>query len=251
MPAMIEVSRPSPLLLARQMPQPDDLFEQSKMSFGEHLEELRTALFKSIAAIAVGFVIGLFFAGKFVQFVSEPLKAAVDQHLVEHAEKTFIAQMKAREAADEPVPKDYEKLAERYGKLSLAPREVLVEPEQVGRSASEADEDGLVPLVLYERVSDDPRRLISTNVTQGFTVYVKAALVIGLVVASGPVFWFIWTFVARRSLSTREALRLRLLSVQHWAVSGRSGAGISSWRSSLCSISYFSFTSGSTSRLIP
>ena len=53
------------------MPRPDDesRLEQSKMSFGEHLEELRRALFKSIAALFLGFLVGMAFANDIVAYV--------------------------------------------------------------------------------------------------------------------------------------------------------------------------------------
>ena len=37
----------------------DDLFKHTAMTFGEHLEELRSALFKAVLALAIGFGIGL------------------------------------------------------------------------------------------------------------------------------------------------------------------------------------------------
>ena len=33
----------------------DDLFKPTSMTFGEHLEELRSSLFKAVVALAIGF----------------------------------------------------------------------------------------------------------------------------------------------------------------------------------------------------
>lgn len=178
------------------MPQPDDLFQNSKMSFGDHLEELRAALFKSLAAIAIGFLIGLYFAGDFIQFISEPLKVAVDTHLLNDAQKDYIADMTARKEAGQPVPDDIEAAAKLYFDKKLAPKKVLIAHDQIGGPARDANEDGLMAITIYEPVADDPRRMIGTNVTQGFMVYIKAALVLGLIIASPWVFFFIWNFVA-------------------------------------------------------
>ena len=52
----------------------DDLFKHTSMTFGEHLEELRSSLFKAVLALAVGFSIGLFFANRIVQWVQAPWK---------------------------------------------------------------------------------------------------------------------------------------------------------------------------------
>ena len=60
-------------------PVDDDLFNDSTMSFGEHLEELRGALGRSLVGLILGFLIGLFFAGDAVKFVSSPLENALSR----------------------------------------------------------------------------------------------------------------------------------------------------------------------------
>src|SRR5882757_8980336 len=64
----------------------EDLFEHTKMTFGEHLDELRAALFKAIFALVIGILIALTFAGKVVEYVQTPLKAALENYYtrVEH-----------------------------------------------------------------------------------------------------------------------------------------------------------------------
>ena len=42
----------------------EDLFEDTKMTFGEHLEELRTCLWKAMLGLAIGMGIGLYFANR-------------------------------------------------------------------------------------------------------------------------------------------------------------------------------------------
>lgn len=65
-----------------------DLFEDSRMSFGEHLEELRWVLVKCMIAIAIGCCIGFYFAENVVQQLKVPLKKAIDSyHLVEAKEE--------------------------------------------------------------------------------------------------------------------------------------------------------------------
>ena len=56
------------------------LFEHTKMTFGEHLDELRAALIKSVLALAIGFGIALWppISGGVVEYVQTPLKAALD-----------------------------------------------------------------------------------------------------------------------------------------------------------------------------
>ncbi|WP_425397953.1 twin-arginine translocase subunit TatC [Aeoliella sp.] len=174
------------------MAEPDDLFEKSKMTFGEHLEDLRGALIKSLLAIAIGFGFGMLRATWFVNVVKQPLQEAVDAHVLKDSKQRYLKELQEKKDSGEAVPEDMEKAVERRVEEGLAPRIMFVEPESLNL---ESDKD-LVPLTLWEPVKDDPRQIIGTGVTQGFMVWVKAALVLGLVAASPFVFYFIWVFVA-------------------------------------------------------
>ena len=55
----------------------DDLFENSTMTFGEHLEELRQCLVRAIIALGVGLAVGLTVANEVVRYVAVPLKSAI------------------------------------------------------------------------------------------------------------------------------------------------------------------------------
>jgi sec-independent protein translocase protein TatC len=63
----------------------DDLFEKSTMSFGEHLEELRVCLFRGVAGIALGCVIGFFAANWVVRFFQSPLERAMEKYYLANA----------------------------------------------------------------------------------------------------------------------------------------------------------------------
>ena len=54
----------------------DDLFRQSSMSFGEHLDELRTRLFGPAFWLAGGVVIGLIIGQWVVSFIESPMQRA-------------------------------------------------------------------------------------------------------------------------------------------------------------------------------
>jgi sec-independent protein translocase protein TatC len=60
-------------------PEDEARLEQSKMSFGDHLEELRRALFKSIAALFIGFLFGLLFANDIVAYVQTPVRDSLQR----------------------------------------------------------------------------------------------------------------------------------------------------------------------------
>ncbi len=60
----------------------DDLFEGSKMTFGEHLEELRVALWRAVLGLAIGVAIGFLIGDKVVIFIQTPLVAAMEEYLL-------------------------------------------------------------------------------------------------------------------------------------------------------------------------
>ena len=55
----------------------EDLFAESTMTFGEHLEELRQCLFRAAIGLLIGVGFGLFYADDVVQQIQVPLKASL------------------------------------------------------------------------------------------------------------------------------------------------------------------------------
>jgi len=63
----------------------EDLFASTTMTFGEHLEELRVALWKAVMGIAIGALLGFGFGSTIVEFVQEPLTSALGDYYLESA----------------------------------------------------------------------------------------------------------------------------------------------------------------------
>ncbi|MCA9265630.1 MAG: twin-arginine translocase subunit TatC [Planctomycetales bacterium] len=58
----------------------EDLFKDSVMTFGEHLEELRGALARALVGLAIGVALGLLFADDVVRLIESPLKEALKEY---------------------------------------------------------------------------------------------------------------------------------------------------------------------------
>ena len=99
----------------------EDLFENSRMSFGEHLEELRKVLVRSVIGIAVGCVFGFLFANQTVEFLTDPLTKAIGQFHLQQAEKRLIA----KEGFLDPESSPW------LEKENLAPETVYVDPGEI------------------------------------------------------------------------------------------------------------------------
>jgi len=185
-------------------PKNEDLFKESTMTFGEHLEELRKCLFKAIIGLAIGFVVGLVIGGDVVEQIQVPLKKALTAYYEKQSEKMVlekIDQLKADGYQDD--------IAEIIAEQSLLPEEVYVSRTELARKlrinlqenapgtkADTADQD-IVPVFLWRRIQDDLRvRTTALNAHEAFTIYIKAALLVGVMLASPWIFYQIWAFVA-------------------------------------------------------
>ena len=68
--------------------------------------------------------------------------------------------------------------------------------------------------------------MISQKFQESFMIYIKASLVVGVVLASPWVFYQIWSFVAAGLVSAREALRPHVPARQRGLVSAGGGDGV-------------------------
>ncbi len=208
------------------MPRPreEDLFADTTMTFGEHLEELRTCLFRALVGLLLGFLVGLYFGGDVVAFIQRPLKSA----LTKYREEQDVRMFRRLQAEGKLPPGDidrYRVLVEEDQLLAsevyLDPHEVLAqaqklrpelpiladtespaegtEPEAPNDGEPPADEairrDGMIRLFLW-RPAEDEIRVTSLAAHEPFSIYLKAALVTGALLASPWIFFQIWTFVA-------------------------------------------------------
>lgn len=104
-----------------------DLFRDSTMTFGEHLEDLRTCLFQALLWLVGGFVIGLGVAQPVMSFIKSPLEDALTAHYKEGAKK------KLEELADQgvPLPGTIEQLTDLVAKEDVLPEAVFLQPRQL------------------------------------------------------------------------------------------------------------------------
>lgn len=99
-----------------------DLFEESRMSFGEHLEELRVVLIRSLIGVAVGCIFGFIFALDVVSILQQPLERALTKFYVDDAKQQL------RQEHGYLAPEWLERLEENQAipdKVQIDPRELL------------------------------------------------------------------------------------------------------------------------------
>ncbi len=204
----------------------DDLFKDTSMTFGEHLEELRSSLFKAVLCLVVGFCIGLWFAPAIVQGIQSPLENALEkyysQEAIEYVNARVPDDLKNNKSAqqlvldDKLVPQEVfiapgpvlselkNKYPEQFGKIELPQPPAPLDPEAstgneqtAGAAGPTLTKNDLMRVFLWRPMSDDERlKVKALNVQESFMIYIKAAFLFGALVSSPFVFYFLWSFVA-------------------------------------------------------
>jgi sec-independent protein translocase protein TatC len=187
----------------------EDLFADSTMTFGEHLEELRIRLWKAILGLIGGIIIGMLLGGHVVNFIQRPLTNALANYYQRKTEEK-IAALTPQNGENAKNEKEILETAKSRGMIAdevyIDPQELLSQLDAAGQpqnqhlqslKSSPGQEGGLVHVFLWRKSADDPRvHLKSFSVWEGFGIYVKAAILVGLLIASPWIFYQIWIFVA-------------------------------------------------------
>lgn len=189
------------------MPRPsdDDLFAEEEsmpsMSFGDHIEELRTRLVLALVGLAFGviftFLPGLNLGARVLRYMQEPARVALDEfHRNRTRERAQLA-----EAKNEVTPpvlaylslEDIAKgLQQVLPDVQIAPTTELkgaLLPVNVSYKRSEQ-------IVLTNEVIERRNPLISLGPVEPLVNYFMVCIVTGLVLTSPWVFYQIWAFVA-------------------------------------------------------
>jgi sec-independent protein translocase protein TatC len=193
----------------------EDYFKDTTMSFGEHLEELRACLVKALLGLAVGLSIGLWFGDTVVDLIKRPLEKALGEFYVTEAENAYVAWSEARQAKGLQVPYTREQIKNlvtvqrmlyeiRYldrvqilGALAAEDKRLETFVPQPHGKTEAIQAEAFIPAFFWHPVDSDDRITTSVfNVQEGFMIWFKAGLVVGIVLSSPWVFWQIWSFVA-------------------------------------------------------
>ncbi len=111
-----------------------DPFQHTTMSFGEHLDELRSSLFKAVLSLAIGFCLGMFFGGSIVNLIQEPLQNALNDHRETESLDRFQKELHARASRGTrppsacwmiPAPRNW------WNEAGMLPDQVYIDPQEI------------------------------------------------------------------------------------------------------------------------
>lgn len=185
----------------------EDLFEGKKMSFGEHLEELRVALVRSLFGLAVGIVIGFCISKYVINVVVKPLEASLKQYYVDQTVETIASEYSLTAAQREDVTKSINQHGLVFEDVFIerSDLESLLTNQNASMQSSEPvvlapdPESAEVPQFEFVRVrlwKDVAYRIISTSATEPFLSWMKVGIITGLTIAAPWIFLQLWIFVA-------------------------------------------------------
>ena len=197
-----------------------DLFDDTTMTFGEHLEILRIHLWRSIIGLGICVIGSLYFGNHVIDMVRAPIDAALRRHnvleekvkveddvrkidLLQHLRNlVFGDDDKDQQPPPEPeggahsdtitVTIDAQNLAKALNqadpRFDVDPREGVREAVSLRLTAPEFRE--------FRKTGEQVRKPVTLNVQEAFLTYLKVSFVAGFVIASPWVFYQLWLFVA-------------------------------------------------------
>jgi len=161
-------------------PQSHDLFDESTMSFGDHLESLRVHLWKALIGLAICVVGALFIGHKIVEVVRAPIDSALKEYNLEKLPQPNedVPDQEQKEAIDQLIEK-LNTQEEQTAETKVLQKILL---------------DYQFRLNNIEKTMAEP---VTLAVQEAFTtIYLKVSFIAGLVFASPWVIYQIWLFVA-------------------------------------------------------
>jgi sec-independent protein translocase protein TatC len=203
---------------------PDDMFSDTRMTFGEHIEDLRTHLLRAIKGFVLCMALSFLIAKPILHFITAPVDAelqAFDLRYSETRRKDLEAKIARNEMAMPLV-----ELKVKVKRAQPAPppetKENAVLPKLVPyliswleglgmdiadpRLAGAGEWEDLImrfpdPLALDKELKQlqaltKPRSLTSLSIQEPFVVFFKVSIMAGFVFSSPWVFYQIWSFVA-------------------------------------------------------
>ena len=196
-----------------------DLFDDSTMSFGEHLEVLRFHLIRALLGLAITVTFSLVFGEQLVRLIRQPIDAALRRanvmSRVEDDTKGFSLYEWAKNQMFAPTVREEDKAElirltepqKREIELEVSAYDLLAEfhrvaPANFPEPSSELKDQPLKLTVRSEsfrqfrHAADKIEQPVTLNVQEAFMTYMKVSFIAGLVLASPWIFYQLWLFIA-------------------------------------------------------
>lgn len=188
-----------------------DLFDDTTMTFGEHLEVLRVHVFRAVLGLVIAVSITLFFGDRIFYWLRTPVENAMKARGIENM------------TIDVPKVSFYVYLTSLFSTKETPPEELVIEdptalrPDQLRVVVQKSEllkatgqplpsgegADDPVSLLIsapefaqLRKVVNDTNKITTLKMEEGFMSYMKVCFFAGLLLASPWVFYQLWLFIA-------------------------------------------------------
>lgn len=176
----------------------DDPFAASRMSLGDHIEELRLHLWRAILGFILALVVGFFLSPAVLRFIAAPIDRALakfHQRRLERLTERLRDGDPGLRAANRPQDVELLVPAARLKEMLGVPVGQEVE-EWVPLPVRVRPLDWALTTGEAAQLVNRPPSLMSLTLTEPFSVYFKVSAYCGVVLASPWIFYQLWLFIA-------------------------------------------------------
>lgn len=180
----------------------DDFFAHTRMSLGDHIEELRGAMWRAIKWFGIMMIVGFCVAQYALDFIAKPVEREMKRLRQERREKVAAELEEQARTGTGPLLEQFQpKVIE--GTVTRGQFEPIT-----GIKLNEAEANQTFPITitinpLKEALVTDAARdyinktneLVTLSATEAFMIWMKVGMYCGFVLASPMIFYQIWMFV--------------------------------------------------------
>jgi sec-independent protein translocase protein TatC len=204
---------------------PDDMFKDSRMSIGDHIEDLRTHLLRAIKGFAIGMVFGLWPVGPWLlDIIKKPVEDQLNgfeqrkldreiDEAMKKAEKNeltvqpidvkitldrqeLIDGINGKDPVLDPTIRGFAKMILDQGGDEVLPEDLRKPKSSITLKAKIANPLDFSNDVAKIQVRVKKHQLSTMSILESFMVWMKVSMLAGLVMSSPWVFYHIWAFFA-------------------------------------------------------
>ena len=195
-----------------------DLFDDSTMTFGEHLEVLRVHLWKAIVGLVIGSIVAFYFSRDVIIAIQTPINNAM--HDVFVVKPVDTAEKSQWEAIRDWFEKTFSR--SKPGDVETGPKTKPVDPNmfieidalEIARKLHESAPETFAPppdsakpaIVtvslegtpfgdLLKGMHNESMKPRTDTPDEAFMIYLKVSLILGVIISSPWIFYQLWLFV--------------------------------------------------------
>jgi sec-independent protein translocase protein TatC len=184
----------------------DDFFAETRMSFGEHIEDLRSHLVRALKWFGIGMLLGFVVSKPVLDYITRPVNDAIKRFYADRRHTVGMGVENPNHVLNQMEPVHLQ--------LEASAREVTEGLKKVLPPGTKLPEvsDETPPITIKVKLNN-PAELVkkllpieekigkhnaltALSATEAFVVWMLVSLVVGLVLASPMILYEIWAFVA-------------------------------------------------------